>query len=685
MAKGRQGNKMDESFFKELLNISLQMAQTRVLEPLLEYAMRAALELVGAEYGHLVLRQADGGLDFRVSLDRQGQKIAAPETQISRSILDKVISHNEPLVVFDALGDASLSDASSVAFLRLRSVMCVPLTTYRQTLGAIYVENRSEVAIFEDEDLEPLNFFATQAAVFIENAMLNDDLEAQVRARTAELREAKDAAEAANRAKSDFLANMSHELRTPLNAILGFSELMQRAPGLTPDQRKNLETIGRSGEHLLALINDVLELSKIERGHLVLQEGDFDLHHMLLGLEEMFHLRTRAKGLTLTFERAPDVPQYVRADQNKLRQVLINLLGNAVKFTSQGGVTLRVGIVDSGQGAVSSETDPYPPITIHFEVQDTGAGIAPEEMDTVFDAFVQTASGRLSQQGTGLGMPISREFVRVMGGTLNVSSEVDQGTTFQFDVRAAIVDVSQSPALPDSRRVVGLEPEQPLYRLLVADDVSAGRKLLVKLLRPLGFEVRQAANGQEVLEIWQTWRPHLIWMDVRMPVMDGHQVTERIRAACRDDASHPTPVIIALTASAFEQDREKALAVGCDDFVRKPFREADIFDALARHLGVRFLYEETERGEREERAGQISTETLVGALAALPLGWLVELKRATIDGDIEWIATLLERIEARDTRLAGALNDLAYDFRYDEMLTLVQQAQQEPVGRIGDE
>jgi signal transduction histidine kinase/DNA-binding NarL/FixJ family response regulator len=676
---------MDESFFKELLNISLQMAQTRVLEPLLEYAMRAALELVGAEYGHIVLRQADGGLDFRVSLDRQGQKIAIPETQISRSILDKAIGDNQPLVVFDALEDASLADASSVAFLQLRSVMCVPLTTYRQTLGAIYVENRSKVAIFEDEDLEPLKFFATQAAIFVENAMLNDDLEAQVRARTAELREAKDAAEAANRAKSDFLASMSHELRTPLNAILGFSELMQRAPDLSPDQRKNLETIGRSGEHLLALINDVLELSKIEEGHVVLQEEDFDLHHMLLGLEEMFHLRTRDKGLTLTFECAPDVPQYVRTDQNKLRQVLINLLGNAVKFTSQGGLTLRAEVVDSGQGLVDSETDHHPLTTIHFEVQDTGVGIAPEELDAVFDAFVQTASGRLSQQGTGLGMPISREFVRVMGGKLSVSSKVDQGTTFQFDVQAAIVDAVQSPALPDTRRVVGLEPDQPIYRLLVADDVSAGRELLVKLLQPLGFEVRQAVNGQETLEIWQTWRPHLIWMDVRMPVMDGHQVTERIRAACQDGASHPPPIIIALTASAFEQDRATALAVGCDDFVRKPFCEADIFDALARHLGVRFLYEEMERRDREEKAEQVSSEALVCALAALPLGWLVELKRATIDGDIEWIATLIERIEERDASLAGTLNDMAYDFRYDEMLALVQQAQQEPVRRSVDE
>jgi response regulator RpfG family c-di-GMP phosphodiesterase len=174
-------------------------------------------------------------------------------------------------------------------------------------------------------------------------------------------------------------------------------------------------------------------------------------------------------------------------------------------------------------------------------------------------------------------------------------------------------------------------------------------------------------------------------MDVRMPVMDGHQVTERIRAACQGGAVPPSPIIIALTASAFEQDRATALAVGCDDFVRKPFREADIFEALARHLGVRFLYEEIERGDREERTEQVSSETLVGALAALPLGWLVELKRATIDGDIEWIATLIERIEERDASLAGALNDMAYDFKYDEILTLVQQAQQEPVGRSGDE
>ena len=495
---------------------------------------------------------------------------------------------------------------------------------------------------------------------------LRSPKEAADRARVA-AEKSTEAAVAANRAKSVFLANMSHELRTPLNAILGFSELMTRDQGITADQRENLEIIGRSGEHLMALINDVLELSRIEAGRVELQEESFDLHRMLTGLEEMFRLRAEGKGLSLLFERAEDVPQYVRMDQGKLRQTLINVLGNAVKFAHEGGVALRVGI-GSGDGEVSLPR--VPPdggshAVLRFEVEDTGVGVAPEELDAVFDAFTQTSSGRESGTGTGLGMPISREFVRIMGGDLTVSSEVGRGSCFRFDVWAQVIDASQVESAQPVRRVVALEPGQRAadggpYRLLVAEDREASRRLLVKLLQPLGFEVHEARNGQEAVAAWEEWEPHLIWMDVRMPVMDGHEATRHIKALPKGKDT----VIVALTASAFDEDRARVMAEGCDDFVRKPFREAEIFDALVRHLGVRFVYdemgvEEADRGK--EGAGRLDPE----ALAALPPEWVAQLYEASMRADTDLVLELVGQIREQHRALAETLRRLANSFRFD--------------------
>jgi signal transduction histidine kinase/CheY-like chemotaxis protein len=484
-----------------------------------------------------------------------------------------------------------------------------------------------------------------------------------------------EAAETANRAKSIFLANMSHELRTPLNAILGFSELMTRDPGITDDQRENLDIIGRSGEHLLALINDVLELSRIEAGRVELQEESFDLHRMLTGLEEMFRLRAENKGLSLLFERADNVPQYVRMDQGKLRQTLINVLGNAVKFTREGGVALRIGSREEDRevSLLHAASDPGAQCVLYFEVEDTGVGIAPEELDAVFDAFTQTSSGRESRTGTGLGMPISREFVRMMGGDLTVSSEVGRGSCFGFDVRAQVVDASEVESAQPVRRVVALEPGQRAadggsYRLLVAEDREASRRLLVKLLRPLGFEVREATNGQEAVAVWGEWKPHLIWMDIRMPVMDGYQATRQIKASPKGVDT----VIVALTASAFDEDRAQVLAAGCDDFVRKPFREAEIFNILARHLGVRFVYQET--GEKRADRGKEGVERLDSeALAALPAEWVVRLYEASIQADAEGVYELVGQISEQHKVLAETLRDLANNFRFDLLVELARE------------
>ncbi|MGF1494930.1 MAG: ATP-binding protein [Microcoleaceae cyanobacterium] len=460
-----------------------------------------------------------------------------------------------------------------------------------------------------------------------------------------ELKHAMAAADAANQAKSIFLANMSHELRTPLNAILGFSQLMSRNSVFAAG-KKELEIINRSGEHLLDLINDVLDLSKIEAGKITLDENTFDLYRLLDTLEEMFKLRVRAKGLFLNFQRSPAVPQYVLMDEKKLRQILINLLGNAVKFTEKGQIMLK-----SSAKLVSDQK-----VLLHFEVTDTGAGIAPEELKTIFDAFVQTETGRNSQQGTGLGLTISRRFVQMMGGDLKVSSVLGQGTTFAFDIHAQLAEPEQiTPSQPE-HQVIALAPGQPEYRILVVDEVAENRLLVQQILQPIGFQVFEADNGQSALDQWQRYHPQLILMDLRMPVMDGYEATRRIKA---QPAGQQT-TILALTANVLHEESEKILAAGCCDILAKPFRPAELLDKIAIHLNLQYQYE-TSSAELTS-----PSKTLTSAdLQTMPADWLKQLRQAAISGDDVWAMELLEQIPTDQTTLKQTLTGLIEDFRLD--------------------
>ncbi len=517
-----------------------------------------------------------------------------------------------------------------------------------------------------------------------------------------ELKDAKKVAETANQAKSTFLANMSHELRSPLTAILGFVQVMTRSTTLPPEHQENAGIIRRSGEHLLTLINQVLDLSKIEAGRITLNEKHVDLHRLLHDVEDMFALKAQTKGLQLLFEQDASVPRAVRTDEVKLRQVLINLLNNAVKFTQEGGVTVRVRskarslrnvVVDGTEERHSEDSVPHYKHLL-FEIEDSGPGIAPEEMEHVFEAFGQTETGRQAQEGTGLGLPISRRFVQLMGGDIQVTSDVGQGTLFIFEIQVqVVVAATDLRSHMPGRRIIALEPGQPRYRILIVDDSWTNRQLLIKLLNPLGFDLREAENGQEALEIWEAWKPHLIWMDMRMPVLDGYETTKRIRRAEgeREEVENlrswevekgtlhstsdkrQTTSVIALTASSFEEEQAVALNAGCDDYLRKPFRDTELFELMSKHIGVRFVYEEEKKSKIENQESKIEEVLTPAALAALPVEWVTDLKQGAEDVDVELLFSAIEQIRGRDAALAGALTRLVEDFEYDEILAVIQQ------------
>jgi len=581
----------------------------------------------------------------------------------------------------------------------------------------------------DESELEMLESLARIASLVIQRKQAE-----------AELHQAKEAAEAASFAKSQFLSKMTHELRTPLNAILGFTQVMARDNSLRAEHREHLLIINRSGEHLLGLINEILSMSKIEAGQLTLNENRFDLYQLLYSIEEMLRLKANFKSLQLFFERASDLPQYVQTDEAKLRQVLINLLGNAIKFTTEGSVMLRVrrgdGYKEDGEigtwgngEAVSAaegssgagEAIPDSQTTIIFEVEDTGPGIAPEELDSLFYPFVQTQTGRQSMKGTGLGLTISQQFVHLMNGEITVKSTLAQGTTFTFTIQVNEATTADRQIITSIQRVIGLEPNQPNYRILIVEDVVENRKVLVELLKPVGFEVREAFNGEEAVSLWESWQPHLIWMDIQMPIMDGYEATKQIKAREKELRRHgdremgiwgsgeaggdkeeniatsssqttnnkqqtTNTIIIALTAGAFEEQQEAILSAGCDDFVHKPFRQEVLFDKMATHLGVRYTYEENlpQTSTIQQLTGLRTingndslafTNLRASDLKVMPLEWLTQLHLAASEIDDRQVLELIEQIPSTQATLAQTLTNLVDNFRLDIIIDCSSEAQ----------
>ncbi|PSB26921.1 histidine kinase, partial [filamentous cyanobacterium Phorm 46] len=535
-----------------------------------------------------------------------------------------------------------------------KSYIISPILCGIQMWGLLASYQNSGPRTWREAEINIALQISTQLGVALQQAQLLEATQQQA----VQLQQTAWAAESANLAKSTFLANMSHELRTPLNSILGFSQLMQRATNLNREQQENLHIINRSGEHLLTLINQILDLAKIEAGRITLNPTDFKLSSLLNEVEEMFQLQAREQQLELIFSCYSDIPQYVQTDEIKLRQVLINLLSNAIKFTKEGGIAVRV-------SWVMEPKNQQLPINykLHFEIEDTGCGMASDELDQLFQAFVQTKTGERAQQGTGLGLAISQEFVKLMGGMITVRSQVGRGTTFAFDIPVSAVEAADIQLVQPPRQIIALEPNQQRYRILIVDDREDNRKLLIKILAAFDFELKEASNGVEAIEMWSSFEPHLIFMDMWMPMMDGHEATQRIKDTIKGQAT----AIIAVSAANAEEARTVTTSDDCDDFIHKPFRDTEIFATLHKHLGVRYIYDEPENVPEPTPIEAPTSETI----AALPADWLAALEKATIECDLELILNQIELIRELNDSLGSALAALANEFQFNQILALI--------------
>ncbi|MBD2213668.1 AAA family ATPase [Nostoc linckia FACHB-104] len=653
-----------------------------ILDKLLAKLMHIVLENAGAETGLLILDDS-GQLVIKsrgsVGTDKIDIQHSTPiesSQQLPISLINYVARTQESLVLNDANNHSLFTNDNYIIEHQPKSILCTPIVHQGKLIGILYLENNLTTGAFTPQRLEVLQLLSSQAAISIENARLYHDLEeynrtleVRVEERTLELQgknlqlqqeirdrqRAEEVAENANRAKSQFLASMSHELRTPLNGILGYAQILNKNKGLTPDQKNGINIIHQCGEHLLTLINDILDLSKIEAGKLELYPKEFSLPEFLESIVKICCIRSEQKGIALVYHQLSVLPKVVRADEKRLRQVLINLLSNAVKFTEKGTVRFQVG---------------YHAEKLRFQVEDTGIGIAEEQLEEIFLPFKQVGEDSRKTEGTGLGLAISCQLVEMMGGELKVKSTLGKGSVFWLDLDLAEVDYPTNVKKIVERNITGFVSDKK--KILVVDDKWSNRSVLVNLLQPLGFEVLEATDGLDCLNKALVFQPDLIFMDLVMTVMDGFEATRRLRML----PNFKDVIVIAISASVFDFEQKQSLEVGCNDFLPKPFRVAELLEKLRIYLGLEWIYEDMETDQTQQKDVNVKTKNQNLPLIPPPADEIAILLDLAMKGDLRSIAQRAAKLEELDEQFlpfANHLRQLAKEFKGKQIVDFIKQ------------